>query len=151
MTPDERAIQDRKQLESDLKDRGAISMPLSDEIRNIETYLEQYEKDQLSDPRAEAVEAEKKRFKLITLKLTEDVLSLAKMPQFRRFCWKILEEAGLFKMSYTRGSAEETALREGRRSVGLDVLAIIQTVDPGIFLQMQKEHVSDIRSRENNS
>lgn len=148
MTPEEKAVHERRQLEADLKERGTIILPLDLEIKRTEQEIEKYIKDQERDPRVEALEIEKKRFKLLTLKLSDDILSLAKQPAFRRFCWKILEESGMFKLSYTRGSPEDTFVKEGRRSVGHDVLAILQTVDPGIFLQMQREHISDIKSQQ---
>lgn len=137
-----------KSIEQELKAAGAIRLPLSAEMAEIEAQLKAYDADQSADPRVAAQKAEEKRFRLITLKLQEDLQKLSRQVEFRRVCWKILELAGVFKLSYVAGDTHETALREGRRSVGNDLLALLHSVDPGLFVQMQKESYSDARSRE---
>ena len=148
MTPEEAKTQELRDLERDLKARGVIKLSLADEIKRIEGELAECEKQDRIDPRLEAIEKEKKRFQLESLKLIDDFSLLAKNPAFRRFLWKNLELCGLFQLSYRRGDTHESALREGRRSVGLDLLSIMHTADPGLFVQMQHEHASDIKSRE---
>lgn len=58
----------------------------------------------------------------------------------RRALWQVLEHAGLYQLSFRPGSsAEETAFREGRRSVGLYVLNLIFTANPEAYTILRTE------------
>lgn len=60
----------------------------------------------------------------------------------RRLIWRILDEiAGVTEPSYTAGDTHETARREGRRSVGLDLLTEVQRIEPSRFVQMMNEEM----------
>ena len=50
--------------------------------------------------------------------------------------WKILSDCRLFQSSFTGSS--ETFFLEGKRSVGLMLLADIMRIDPEAFIKMQK-------------
>jgi hypothetical protein len=151
MTPEEAKAIELQELERDLKKAGVIRLSLPDEIKRIEKELAASEAQESIDPRLEAKEKDEKRFKLMALKLLDDVAILRKQPSFRRFIWKWLEGLGLYQVSYRKMDSHETALREGRRSAALDMLAILHMADPGLFVQMQSEHISDIKSREANN
>jgi len=57
----------------------------------------------------------------------------------RRVAWRVLESAGIFRMSHT-GNPYETAFREGRRSVGLELLALIVNHMPHSYAAMISEN-----------
>jgi hypothetical protein len=54
--------------------------------------------------------------------------------------WSALSRCGLFCSSYTT-DVTATAFREGRRSVGLELLAMIQQVDPSAFAMMMLDNL----------
>jgi hypothetical protein len=56
----------------------------------------------------------------------------------RRFVWRLLGDAGLFRSSMAPTS-EGTAFNEGRRALGLALLAAISRVCPARFAEMQQE------------
>lgn len=58
----------------------------------------------------------------------------------RRFVYRILEMAGVYRLSYTGNS--ETFFNEGARNIGLKLMAEIQRVAPAQYLQMLKEQSS---------
>lgn len=151
MTPEEKLKHERIQLERDLKERGVIRMSLDQEIKDAENFIREYAREQERDPRAESAALEDKRLKAISLKFADDMLLLIRNPAFRRICWSIFEECGMFKLSYRRGDTHASALMEGRRSVALDLMSRMMTVDPGIFIQMQREHISDLKSQGGNN
>lgn len=57
----------------------------------------------------------------------------------RRFIWRQLERAGVFRSSFT-GEAISMAFREGERNVGLKLLADIHELCPGRYEVMMKEN-----------
>ena len=61
----------------------------------------------------------------------------------RRFVWNLLGKAGVFRSSMA-GSAELTAFNEGRRDIGLALLADVTRLSPENYTLMQSEQtVSD--------
>lgn len=60
----------------------------------------------------------------------------------RRIVWLLLEEAGVFRSSFT-GDAEGTFFAEGRRALGLSWLAKILASSRDEFVLMLKEHEED--------
>lgn len=54
-----------------------------------------------------------------------------------RLMWRILKEAGVFMTSFT-GEAPSTFFNEGRREIGLRILADIIDVRPDAYLNMVK-------------
>lgn len=56
--------------------------------------------------------------------------------------WFVLESAGIFQTSFTGNS--ETFFREGKRSVGLRLLAELERIDPSGFAKLQMKMV-DLR------
>lgn len=59
----------------------------------------------------------------------------------RRLMWRLLSEAGVFRLSYT-GEAQSTAFNEGRRSYGLAQLNMINEVCPEIYVTMLQENAT---------
>lgn len=68
----------------------------------------------------------------------EDVKWLLQSPQGRRFIWRLLEKAGIYRSTFT-GSAPHDAFAEGIRSVGLMVIADVFAADPDAYTKMLKE------------
>jgi len=76
----------------------------------------------------------------------EDLRSLIKKPEGRRVIWKILETCGVFKASFSLNSMQ-TAFNEGKRDIGLALLADLNEADTHIFAQMQSEYISALKSK----
>jgi len=75
-----------------------------------------------------------------------DLRRMLKEPEGRRFIWKLLGEAGIFHSSFALNS-NQTAFSEGRRSLGLDLLIDLNEADVGAFAQLQREYISELKSR----
>lgn len=58
-------------------------------------------------------------------------------PQGREFIWGLLEDARIFRSSFTGNSA--TFFNEGRRDFGLQLLNDVQHYCPKLYLDMQRE------------
>lgn len=69
----------------------------------------------------------------------QDFLWLIKMPQFRRFVWRKLEEAGVFNTTFRPGQPDHSAFLEGRRDAGLRVLHELHEWAPEMYEVMVKE------------
>ena len=76
-----------------------------------------------------------------------DVQALLKLPEGRRMLWRLFGLSGMFRASMT-GDAMTTAFNEGRRDVGLVLLADVNRADHNAFAQMQREHYSKLLSEE---
>ena len=56
----------------------------------------------------------------------------------RRVVWRLLEIAGIYRLSYT--GDDRTAFNEGQRNVGLKLLAEVNQHCPAEYMEMLKEH-----------
>lgn len=86
--------------------------------------------------RRKAVEA-----KRLQERQKSDLRKVLSSAEGRRFVWRVIGEAGVFKGSFTGNS--ETFFREGKRDMGLFVLNDILKSHPDAFAQMQREAASD--------
>lgn len=68
----------------------------------------------------------------------ENLRVLLSTPQGKEFVWGVLEFCGIFKDSMTGSSM--TFYNEGRRSVGLKVLADVTKASPQAFVQMMMDN-----------
>lgn len=77
---------------------------------------------------------------------TEDVRQLLGCAWGRRFLWRLLDEAGVWASSF---SVEPLAMAyaEGRRSVGLALLAELQRVDAVAYGLMLREQLDEAARR----
>lgn len=66
-----------------------------------------------------------------------DLQDLMALPAGRRFMWRLLAACGVFRPSY-QGDAERAIYNEGRRGIGIPLLADIVEHCPGKFELMQK-------------
>lgn len=72
----------------------------------------------------------------------EDLLKVLSSPEGRRFVWRILSAAGIFRSSFAPDD-RGTSFREGQRDIGLMVLEDVMLRKPERFVQMQQEHVAE--------
>ncbi len=70
-----------------------------------------------------------------------DLRAVLRLPEGRRLMWSILTAGRIFQPSYTGDRG--TDYNEGKRAVGLEVMAKIMSVQPAAFLQMSQEHSSE--------
>lgn len=72
-----------------------------------------------------------------------DIREVLLKPEGRRFIWRLLSEAGVFRGSFTGNS--ETFFKEGQRDIGLLVLRDCMEAKPDSFSQMQREYTSELK------
>lgn len=69
-----------------------------------------------------------------------DLRAVLATPEGRRVLWSIIEgRSGMSRRSYVVGDALATAYHEGRRSVGLDLMAAAQKAAPANYVHMVTE------------
>ena len=78
------------------------------------------------------------RDKLTDLSETEDVKWLMGSKRGRRFLWRVLERAGVYRLSFNTNSMT-MAFSEGARNEGLRLLATIHSACPDLYTTMLKE------------
>lgn len=73
-------------------------------------------------------------------KQLDDVYWVLSTKQGRRFYYRILEECGVFRLSYRAGQPDLTAFNEGTRNIGLMLLTEINEACPDAYTLMMKEN-----------
>ena len=76
----------------------------------------------------------------------KDLRDVCSTRQGRRFVWKQLVQAGCFRLSFIYGEPETTAFNEGRRSMGLALMADIHELDAALYIQMANEAQDEERT-----
>jgi hypothetical protein len=122
---------------------------IAEALRDAEIAAVEYEKEiaLYSDDEIEqrrALAAQEKLF----ARGRGDVQQTLKMPEARRFLHRILLIAGAYTKSFVPGAPDVTAHNEGKRAVGVDLIALLEDAEPGIVLKMQREYLSDLKSRQ---
>jgi len=76
-----------------------------------------------------------------TDKMAGDLTKILNDPKSRRFLFNLLSECGIYCLSYDPKDASPTNLtfKEGKRSIGLNLVSQIMAVDPEKYIQMMKE------------
>lgn len=100
------------------------------------------------DPAAQArLKTEREELEKLNLQRDiEDVVWLMSERAGRRIMYALLEEAGVYRGSYT--GTQDTVFNEGKRAVGLKYLGIVNSRCAEQFVLMLKEHQEDAdRSR----
>jgi hypothetical protein len=93
--------------------------------------------DPLDLETAHAIEAERRQKQGNRARVIRDDWTwLMSSKRGRRIVWSILEEAGVYRTSFTGNS--ETFFREGKRAIGLWALDIA-TANPEVFVAMLAE------------
>ena len=82
------------------------------------------------------------RAKLTRQTELRDLLHVLDERPGRRFVWRFLSECGIYKSSF-HPSGSTVYFLEGRRDVGLKLLADVMEVNPEAYLQMAKEARAD--------
>lgn len=77
----------------------------------------------------------------------EDLKAVLGTPQGRRFIWRLLGQAGIFRPSFVAGSPDTTAFNDGARNQGLNLMAEVMSEAPKQFLTMQQEAMADEQKR----
>lgn len=90
-----------------------------------------------ADPRQ--VKAAKKQEKANRERERADLQNILESVQGRRFIWKYLRDAGVFRLSFLPGDSHSTAFHEGRRSQGLSLMLDVMQLDPLLYFKMAKE------------
>lgn len=72
------------------------------------------------------------------LAASNDVKWIMSDARGRRFVWRLLEQAGIYRSSMA-ATPEVTAFNEGNRAGGLRLLTKLLAASPSEYLQMQKE------------
>lgn len=68
-----------------------------------------------------------------------DLREVLSLPGGRRHVWRLLTQAGVFRQSFVQGAADCTVFNEGRRSMGLSLMADVMAVNPEIYVKMAQE------------
>lgn len=86
------------------------------------------------------IKEKKNKEKIVEYTDSSDFKFLVSRPEGRRFLWKYLSFAGVFEQSANPHSGSMTYFNEGRRSVGLKILAEIQAYSPQTLVDMINEN-----------
>lgn len=89
----------------------------------------------------------RKKERLEALRDDNDLRFLLNEPSGRNFIWWMLTICGVFEISYRPNDPYGTTFREGSRSVGNQLLARINEVNPEAYLLMIKEHQGERNGR----
>ena len=79
----------------------------------------------------------------VMTKMRVDMLQALKVVEVRRIFFKLLELSGPTQPSFCLDNARLTDYNEGRRSIGLELLQMIDSADPQAYLRICNEHRSD--------
>lgn len=71
-----------------------------------------------------------------------DIKWLVSSKRGRRIVWRLLDQAGVFRLSFNTNAAQ-MAFNEGNRNTGNRLLAMVNDVAPEAFTVMLKESKSD--------
>ena len=96
-----------------------------------------YDSEQIEKNKKLTEEAKRKRVRDLN-----DLRMVLKTPEGRRFIWKILSNAGIFRDPFTLNS-NETSYGLGRRRIGLDLLIDLNDAEPLAFAKLQSEFISE--------
>lgn len=76
----------------------------------------------------------------------DDLTWLMSSKRGRRVMWRLLENAGVYRLSYQPGDALGTAFNEGNRNQGQRLLALIQAHTSEDYALMVKERTNGRRN-----
>lgn len=90
------------------------------------------------------------RAKLASATEEADLIWLMGNKRGRRIVWRILDRAGVFRLSFS-SDAMAMAFAEGNRNEGLRILSAIHTLCPERYPVMVKEQILDNRNDDDSS
>jgi len=88
-----------------------------------------------------------KEDKYAKLRNTADLQKLLRLPEFRRFVWNMWSDTGIFRDPFQQ-NAMLMSRECGAQSVGKKLLADINDADVNAFGQIQREFISEAKSKE---
>lgn len=91
----------------------------------------------LADPRS--VRKSKQKEQLTRQRELDDLKAVCANPAGRRFVFQQLQESGVFGLVFDAANPQMNAFYEGRRSMGVTLLANLNEVDPMLYPQMVKD------------
>lgn len=106
---------------------------MTDELEPKDIYGDE-DKKKTVDQRKEAERLRKRHI--------SDVRKVLGTVEGRRIYWDLLKETGVFRNSFS-ANANQTAFNEGRRDVGLAILADVNKADSDAYPRMQREYWSE--------
>lgn len=96
------------------------------------------------------LEADRKKIsdaqKRVRQKEIDDIKTVLKTPEGRRFIWRIWAMAGMFREPFNPNS-NQTGWNLGRMSIGRDILDDVNAADWTAFARIQQEYVSALLSK----
>lgn len=84
------------------------------------------------------VKGRKRKDRRIRERELADIKAIMSAVEGRRYMWKLLDRAGIYRSSFTGNST--TFFNEGQRNLGLSVLADINESCPELYLTMLEEN-----------
>lgn len=72
-----------------------------------------------------------------------DFVTLASMPEGRRFLWRLMTSSRVFDASWS--ASAQIHYTEGQRSVGLSILRDLTRLCPDRYLDMVRTYVDDLK------
>jgi hypothetical protein len=91
-----------------------------------------------------AKEESQARDRLAKVNEDEDFKWLMSSKRGRRVVWRLLDRAGVFRLSFNT-NAMHMAFAEGNRNEGLRILSQIHSLCPELYPVMMKEQINDTR------
>lgn len=80
----------------------------------------------------------------------DDVKQVMSTESGRRFIWGLLDQAGVFRISYT-GEVNSTIFNEGNRNAGLSLFTHVFGTCPDLYLKMATEAEKDREANHGNT
>jgi len=71
----------------------------------------------------------------------EELRQLLEDKKFRKFVWKVLSECGVYQEAFTGNS--HTFYNEGKRKIGVWLIAQLISSSPKSYVQLQLENIED--------
>ncbi|QII84180.1 endopeptidase [Bordetella hinzii] len=93
--------------------------------------------DLLGQERTEAEKAEEER--LAREREKSDLCVVMGSKEGRRVVWRLLEQAGIHRISFVPGDPLATAFNEGQRNLGLKLQADVEAASQKRFIDMMRE------------
>lgn len=95
----------------------------------------------------EMAEAEAKKQEFELRKEKDDIQWLMSYTAGRRIMWRLLETAGVYRLSFT-GDHATTSFKEGARNIGLGLLAKLHMYCPNLYNKMVMECTAKSKDNE---
>ena len=99
--------------------------------------MSQYDPIALND-QAEAADSKALRDRMAAEREAADIRWLMESEQGRRIVWRILNQSGVFRSSFS-SDALAMAFSEGNRNIGLQLMAQVHELCPDMYPEMVRE------------